>query len=99
MRCVLYRALDSAVSIATAYGLDDRWVEVWVPVDLEYFLVHIVQTGTGAHPASYTMVTGDFSPGVKRPGRETDHSPPASAEVKNMWIYTSIPPTPSCRSA
>jgi hypothetical protein len=24
--------------------------------------------------------------GVKRPGREVDHSPPTSAEVKKMWI-------------
>jgi hypothetical protein len=31
------------------------------------------------------------SPGVKRPGREAEHSPPASAEVKKMWIYTSTP--------
>jgi hypothetical protein len=30
-----------------------------------------------------------LSSGVKRPGRETDHSPPASAEVKQMRIYTS----------
>jgi hypothetical protein len=37
-------------------------------------------------------VPGALSPGVKRPGRETDHSPSASAEVKKMWIYTSIPP-------
>jgi len=27
-----------------------------------------IQTGSGAHPASYTMGTGSF-PGVKRPGR------------------------------
>jgi hypothetical protein len=33
-----------------------------------------------------------LSSGVKRPGREADHSPPASAEVKKMWIYTSTPP-------
>jgi hypothetical protein len=30
--------------------------------------------------------------GVKRPGREADHSPLPSAEVKNAWSYTSIPP-------
>jgi hypothetical protein len=30
--------------------------------------------------------------GVKRPGRETDHSSPSSAEVKNAWSYTSTPP-------
>jgi hypothetical protein len=33
-----------------------------------------------------------LSPGVKRPGREADHSPPTSAEVKKTWIYTSTPP-------
>jgi hypothetical protein len=34
-------------------------------------------------------VSGAFSPGVKRPGREADHSPLTSAEMKNVWIYTS----------
>jgi hypothetical protein len=29
---------------------------------------------------------------VERQGREADHSPPASAEVKKIWIYTSTPP-------
>jgi len=28
--------------------------------------------------------------GVKRTGRESDHFPPPSAEVKNEWSYTSI---------
>jgi hypothetical protein len=37
-------------------------------------------------------VPGVLSPGVKRPGNEADHSPPTSAEVKKMWIYTSNPP-------
>jgi hypothetical protein len=31
-------------------------------------------------------------PGVKRAGRETDHSPQTSADVKKLWIYTSTPP-------
>jgi hypothetical protein len=44
-------------------------------------------------------VPGALSPGVKRQGREVDHSPPTSAEVKKMWIYTSTPHTPSWRSA
>jgi hypothetical protein len=34
-------------------------------------------------------VMGPISPRVKRPGREADYSPPTSAEVKKMWIYTS----------
>jgi hypothetical protein len=36
-------------------------------------------------------VPGALSPGVKRPEREADHSPPPSAEVKKMWFYTSTP--------
>jgi hypothetical protein len=38
------------------------------------------------------MGTGGSFPGVKRQGREADHSSPISAEVKKMWIYTSTPP-------
>jgi hypothetical protein len=38
------------------------------------------------------MGTGDLSLGVKRPGREADHSPPSTAEVQNAWSYTSIHP-------
>jgi hypothetical protein len=29
--------------------------------------------------------------GVKRPGREADHSPSSSAELENAWSYTSTP--------
>jgi hypothetical protein len=35
---------------------------------------------------------GLFPRGGKRPGREADHSTPASVEVKEMWIYTATPP-------
>jgi hypothetical protein len=44
-----------------------------------FSLLHSVQTGSGAHLASYSMDTE----GVKRPGREADHSPPSSADVEN----------------
>jgi hypothetical protein len=37
-------------------------------------------------------VPGALSLGVKRPRRETDHSHPSCAEVKNAWCYTSTPP-------
>jgi hypothetical protein len=58
----------------------------------EFSLLHVVQTGSGFHPTSYTMGPGGSFSGVKRPGREADHSPPTSAEVKKMWIYTSTTP-------
>jgi hypothetical protein len=41
-----------------------------------------VQTGSGAHPASYTVGTGGSFPGGKaRPGRDADHSPPLLPNV------------------
>jgi hypothetical protein len=39
----------------------------------------LAQTDSGAHPASYPMGT---ERGKERPGRDADHSPPSSAEVK-----------------
>jgi hypothetical protein len=52
-----------------------------------------VQIGSGFHPASCTMGTGGPFPGGKaRPGRDADHSPPYSAEVKNEWeLYLLFP--------
>jgi hypothetical protein len=89
----LARSRDSAVGIATSYGLDDRGVGVRVPVWSRIF-------SSTRHPDRLwgppnllsNGYRGDLSPGVKRPEREIDHSPPASAEVKKMWIYTSTPP-------
>jgi hypothetical protein len=57
-----------------------------------FSLRHRVKTGSGTHPASQPMGTGDLTRGVKRPGREAEHSPPCSTEVKNAWGYTSTPP-------
>jgi hypothetical protein len=54
--------------------------------------LHIIQTDSGAHPASYTVCTGGSFPGIKWPKYEAEHSLPTSAEVKNTWIYTSTPP-------
>jgi hypothetical protein len=51
--------------------------------------LHSVQTGIGAHPASYPMGTGAVSPRVKWTGREANRLPPFSAEVKNNGA---IPP-------
>jgi hypothetical protein len=42
-------------------------------------------------PILLPMGTGESFPWVKRPGREADHSPPTSADVKEIWLYTSTP--------
>jgi hypothetical protein len=46
------------------------------------------------------LVPGSLSLEVKRPGREADHSPPSSAEVKELVeLYLHSPNTPSWRGA
>jgi hypothetical protein len=62
---------DCSVGIATGYGLGGPGIESRLG---EKFSAP-VQTGPGAHPASCTKGTGSF-PGVKRPGRGADPSPP-----------------------
>jgi hypothetical protein len=54
------------------------------PTEAEDFSSNLcVQTGSGAHPASYTVGSGgSFAGGKARPGRDADHSPPSSAELK-----------------
>jgi hypothetical protein len=81
-----FRSRDSVVGIATGYGLDDRGVGVQVPVGSRIF-------STSSRPAlGPTQSPIQWVPGVKQQRREADHSPPASAEVKKMWIYISTPP-------
>ena len=68
---------DSSVGIATRYGLDGPVIKPrW-----EARFSEPVQTGPGAHQASYTMGTGSF-PGLKPP--VVDHSPSSSPEVKEI---------------
>jgi hypothetical protein len=75
----------SSVSILSAYGLDDRAIEVrFLAEAMDFSSSLCFQTGSEAHPASCTMGTGGPFPGAKaRPGRDADHSPPSSAEVEN----------------
>jgi hypothetical protein len=59
---------DSAVGIAIGYRLGDGGIGVRAPVGVKFFFLHFVQTGSGAHPASYPMGTEDLSPGGKVAG-------------------------------
>jgi hypothetical protein len=64
----------------------------------EFFsLRHRVHTGSGIHPFPYRMGNGASFPGVKRPGREADLSPPSSAEVKMRGAIPPFPYTSSWR--
>jgi hypothetical protein len=63
-------------------------------------LHHRVQNGSGIHPSPIQWVPGALSLGVKRPGREADHLPPSSAEVKGrVELHLHSPNTPSWHGA
>jgi hypothetical protein len=81
-----YMSRDSSVGIVTGYGLDDQGGGSSSPGREK-----ILTSPYRPDPTSYKMGTGGSSPKVKRQEREADHSPPTSAEVKKMWIYTSTP--------
>ena len=87
---------DSSIGVGTRYGLDGPGIES--RLGARFFAP--VQTGPGAHPASYTMGTGSF-PRAKLPGRGVEHPPLSSAEVKEtveLYLYlTSGPLWPAYR--
>jgi hypothetical protein len=66
----IYGSRGSTVSIVSDYGLDVRAIGVRSPAGAKEFSSNLcVQTGSGAHPASYPLGTGSLFPGDKtRPG-------------------------------
>jgi hypothetical protein len=78
---------DNVVGIATGYGMHNRGVEVRVPVGSKILSSpHRPDRLWGSH----NLLSKGYR-GIKRPGREDDHSP-TNAEVKKMWIYISTSP-------
>jgi hypothetical protein len=55
---------DSSVDIATGYALDGRGIWVQLPTGTKDSYLS-VQTGSGAHPATYPMGIGGSFPGGK----------------------------------
>jgi hypothetical protein len=65
----VFMSRDSSVCIAIGYGLNGRGSGIPFPAGAGNFsLHHSVQTGSGAHPASYLMCTGGCFPGSKAAG-------------------------------
>jgi hypothetical protein len=93
---VIYRSRDSIVGIATGYGLDNWGVGVRVPVRSRIFSTSSRPALGSTHP-HIQWVPGAPSPVVRRPGREANHSPPASAEVKKMCSLRPLYHTPSVK--
>ena len=58
-----------------------------------FSLLQNVQTGTGAHPPSFSLCPEAVLE-IKRSGWDVDHSLPSRAKVTNEWSCTSA--TPLC---
>jgi hypothetical protein len=90
MATPLIQSWDSSVGIATGYGLGDQGVGVRVPVEARIFTSPCRPDRLWGARNLLSNGNQGLSPGVKRPERETDHSPPTGAEVKKTWIYIYI---------
>jgi hypothetical protein len=77
--------------IALSYGLDDWGLESREGLEIFLFTTAFRPALRPTQPP-IKVIPGTLSLGVKRTGREADHSPPSSAEVKNVLIYTWAPP-------
>jgi hypothetical protein len=58
--------------------------------DFHFYMSSRPALGYTEPPIQLTLA--GFSLGVKRQGREADHSPPIIVVFKKTWIYTSTPP-------
>jgi hypothetical protein len=58
--------VQSAYRLAT--GLKKEGLKFESQLGQEFSLLHVVQTGSGAYPASYPINIGSLLSGLKRPG-------------------------------
>jgi hypothetical protein len=82
----------SSVGIVPGCWLDDQGGCSSSPGGVKNFLFSTSIPVLGPTQPPIEWILGALSLGVKWKGREADHSPATSAEVKKMWIYTSTSP-------
>jgi hypothetical protein len=74
---------DRAISVAIRYRLSAERAEFESRQRQTLTPLHVVQTGSEVHPASYPTSSEGLFLGEKRPLREADSSPQSIAELKN----------------
>jgi hypothetical protein len=80
---VSFKSHDRSVGIAQGCGLDDWGSRVRFPAGAGIFLFTTAsKMALGLANPPIQWVQGALSLGVKQSGSEADHSPPASAKVK-----------------
>jgi hypothetical protein len=87
---------DSSVGIEMDYGLDG-WGSI-TDRGKTFLFSTASRPALGATKPPTQWVPEALSLGVKRPERESDHSPPSSAEIKNSGV-TALFPMSSWHSA
>jgi hypothetical protein len=92
--CGTIKSRDSSVSMATSSGLDYRVIGVRIPPRLGIFLFATAsRLALGPTQPPIQWGTGVSFRGIKRPGRDADHSPPSGAKVKEyvkLYLESSI---------
>jgi hypothetical protein len=87
-----WRSRNSAVCITTGYRLEGQEVGVRVPVEARIFPFHLVETGSGAQPASHPTGIGVSFP---RGHAARAWSWPLNLQLmpksKIMWTYPLLP--------
>jgi hypothetical protein len=90
----MYRLSVCSCRQVSEYGKDDQAIGDRSPAEAKDFSSSLcVQTGSEAHPASYTVGTrGPFSGGKAWPRHDTEHSPHLVLRSRMNRSYTSSPP-------
>jgi hypothetical protein len=92
------RSRNSVVGIATGYGLDDRGVGVRVPVGSRILFSTLSRPALRSTLRPIQWVPWALSQGLKRPGNEADHSPPAVPRSRKHGSIHPLPHMPLWRS-
>jgi hypothetical protein len=87
---LLFMNRDSSVSIVSRLRAGRLGFESRQGLGIFLFAT-ASRTALGPTHPPVQWVPAALSLGVKRPGREADHSPPSSAEVENAWSYIPTP--------
>jgi hypothetical protein len=82
-----------SVGIATGY-----WLDAWFDFRQSKIFLFPTISRPAVRPTQppIHMGTADDFPGEKQSGREADHSPPSSAEVKNGGAIPPVPHMTEC---
>jgi hypothetical protein len=89
---------DTAVGTGTGHNTVRPGFDSWQGQEIPFYCT-ASRPDLGPTQPPKQQAPGALSSKVNRPGREVDHSPPSSAEVKNGGAIPSLPNTSSWSSA